>query len=212
MLRVFKLTSPMSVGSWILSTNGALVTAATLASLLRRRPKLLRPAAPAAAVAGPALTTYTAVLVANSAIPAWSEARRHLPFVFAGSGAASAGAAVWLLSGGVDAGPARRLALGGAIAELAAGEAMERSLGEVGEPYKQGEAGKLMKAAKALTAGGAALMAFGRKRRALGVAGAGMLIAGALCERWGVYRAGFASAADPDYTVGPQRERLNQRA
>ncbi len=173
---------------------------------------MLRASAPAAAVAGPALTTYTAVLVANSAIPAWSEARRHLPFVFAGSGAASAGAAAWLLSGGVDAGPARRMAIGGAIAELAAGEAMERSLGAVGEPYSSGASGKAIKAAKALTAGGAALMALGRKRRAVAAAGAGMLIAGAFCERWGVYKAGFASAADPEYTVGPQRERLSSRA
>ncbi len=212
MLRVFKITSPMSVGSWILSTNGGVVTAAALAAFLRRPPFVLRASAPAAAVAGPALTTYTAVLVANSAIPAWSEARRHLPFVFAGSGAASAGAAAWLLSGGVEAGPARRMAIGGAIAELAAGEAMERSLGDVGEPYSQGDSGKAIKAAKALTAGGAALMALGRKRRAVAAAGAGMLIAGALCERWGVYRAGFASAADPDYTVGPQRERLSSRA
>jgi hypothetical protein len=37
-----------------------------------------------------------------------------------------------------------------------------------------------------------------------------MLLAGSLCERWAVFRAGFQSAHDPKYTVGPQRERVDR--
>jgi hypothetical protein len=29
-----------------------------------------------------------------------------------------------------------------------------------------------------------------------------------VCERWAVFEAGRASAADPKYTVAPQRQRL----
>jgi hypothetical protein len=36
-----------------------------------------------------------------------------------------------------------------------------------------------------------------------------MILAGALLERWAVYKAGFQSAADPAYTVGPQRRRID---
>jgi hypothetical protein len=35
-----------------------------------------------------------------------------------------------------------------------------------------------------------------------------MVVAGALAERFSVFRAGFASARDPKFTVGPQRERV----
>lgn len=35
-----------------------------------------------------------------------------------------------------------------------------------------------------------------------------MLLAGAVCERWSVFKAGFQSARDPGYTVGPQRRRI----
>ncbi|MGA8016283.1 MAG: polysulfide reductase, partial [Candidatus Dormiibacterota bacterium] len=38
------------------------------------------------------------------------------------------------------------------------------------------------------------------------------LMAGALCERWGIFSAGSVSAADPKYTVGPQRERADRAA
>lgn len=212
MLRVFKVTSPMSVGSWILATNGVLIAPATLAALSGRRgPRPLRLAGrlagPLAALAGPGLSTYTGVLVANSAIPVWSEARRELPFLFAAGSAASAGAAATLLTPASHAGPARRLAVAGGAVELAVGRRMEARLGGLGQPYRQGAAGRLAKAARAASVAGAGLMALGGRRRGLVRLGAGLLLAGAACERWAVYEAGFASAADPAYTVGPQRER-----
>ena len=212
MLRVFKITSPMSVGTWILTANGTLIAPAALAAITRRAPRIFAAAAPLAALAGPGLSTYTAVLVANSAIPVWSEARRTLPFLFAAGSAASAGAAATLLTPAAAAGPARRLAIAGGIAELFAAETMERKLGEAGGPYESGTPGRLAKAAKAMTAAGAATMAIGRRRRGAVRIGAALLLAGAACERWAVYKAGFASAADPAYTVGPQRDRLARSA
>jgi hypothetical protein len=51
-------------------------------------------------------------------------------------------------------------------------------------------------------------MAASGGRRLLAALGGGLLLAGAACERWSVFEAGFESARDPAYTVGPQRERV----
>src|SRR5919206_4927680 len=85
MLRVFKPTSPMSLGTWILSSFGAASTIAAVADVLEIFPRLGRTAGALAALLGPALSTYTAVLVAGTSVPVWHEARRELPPVFAGS-------------------------------------------------------------------------------------------------------------------------------
>jgi polysulfide reductase-like protein len=203
MLRVFKPTSPMSVGSWVLGATSTAIGLAAARSVLGWFPRLGR-AAGATAVLGPALSTYTAVLVADTAIPVWHEARRELPFVFASGAAMSAGSAIALVGGGA---PARRLAVAGAAGELAATVAMERRLGWLGEPYRTGEAGRSACAAKTLTAAGAGLMAARGRSRAGTVAGAALLLAGAMATRWSVYKAGFQSAADPKYVVGSQRAR-----
>jgi hypothetical protein len=203
MLRVFKPTSPMNIGSWIISASGLAIVLATARSLLGWFPRLGR-AAGATAVLGPALSTYTAVLVADTAVPAWHEARRELPWVFAAGSAMSAGSAVALTGGGAAA---RHLALAGAAGELASTTIMERRLGELGEPYHQGTAGRFARASKALTAAGAALMATAGRRRAGAAAGATLMLAGAMATRWSVYKAGFQSAADPKYVVGPQKAR-----
>jgi Polysulphide reductase, NrfD len=208
MLRVVKVTSPMSVGSWLLTITGAAVAPAAGYGVLGR-PRAGRVAQPIAAGLGLPVATYTAVLISNTSVPIWSEARWHLPVSFAAGAAASAGAAATMLTPPRHAGPARRLAIGGAIVESISTQVMERRLGELGEPYRKGAAGKLTKAAVALTVGGGTLVALGARRsRPTVVAGCAMLLAGSLCERWGVFRAGFQSAEDPKYTVGPQRERI----
>jgi hypothetical protein len=206
MLRVFKPTSPMNMGTWILTTSGPAFAIGAARSVLGWFPRLGRAAAITSALFGPALATYTAVLLADTAVPIWHEARDHLPWVFAGSATMSAGAAATLVTPADCAGPARRLALGGAGAGLVAMQAMEQALGELGEPYRKGRPGMLMRAAKALTVGGAGALAAGARRR-----GAAALLAGAACERWAIYKAGFASANDPKYTVVPQRRRVEAR-
>jgi formate-dependent nitrite reductase membrane component NrfD len=209
MLRVFKVTSPMSVGSWLLTASGLATTIAAADELTPFVPApAARAARVAAAVCGMPLTTYTAALVANTAVPVWHEARATLPFVFAASGATSAGAAALLTTPSEHAAPARRLAVAGAAATALALEVMERRLGDLAEPYETGAAGRLKRAAEALTLSGAAVVAGLGRRRPAAVAGGALLLAGAVCERWSIFRAGFQSAGDPKYTVGPQRRAI----
>jgi len=211
MLRVFKVTSPMSVGTWIVSASGTASGVAAACEVTGLLPRVKRAAEGVAGALAPFLSTYTAALVADSVVPAWHEARRELPFVFAGGSAASAGGAVAALTPSRAAGPARRLAIVGGALELAATKAMEDGLGElVGEPYRTGLGGTLSKGAKAATAAGTALMALAGRRRVGAVAAGALLCTGALLERFAVYHAGKASALDPRYTSVPQRERTGR--
>jgi formate-dependent nitrite reductase membrane component NrfD len=212
MLRVFKVTSPMSVGSWILfASGGASNTAAALDLVGRLRP--VRWAAEFVSFAtGAPLATYTGTLLADTAIPVWHEARKELPWLFGASAAASAGAATALFLPTDESGPSRRLTIAGVAAELGVMEAMQHRLGFVGEVYKQGAAGKLGRASKVLTATGATLLATrGRRSRGAAVAGSALVLAGELALRWSVFRAGFQSARDPRYTVIPQKQRKEAR-
>jgi hypothetical protein len=209
MLRVFKPTSPMSVGSWTLVAFSAAHGGASLLHEVGWLPRLRAVADVAATALGAVMSTYTGVLFADTAVPVWHEARRELPFVFGAGAGASAGAAALLLSPDGDA-PARHLAVGGALAELAAFEVMHRRLGDLAEPYELDDAGRYATAAKGLTAAGAVLAGLGRRSRVLKAAGAALVLGGVLCERWAVFRAGFISARDPKYTVAPQRARADR--
>jgi hypothetical protein len=219
MLRTAKLTSPMSVGTWILSTYAPFAGAAAAAELVgmlpgrRRGPlgllsALGRPSGIAAAVAAPPVAAYTAVLLADTATPSWHEAHRELPFVFVGSAAAASGGLGMLAAPVAEAGPARRMALGGAVLELAAEHRMERSMGITVEPLHEGTAGRLMRASKALTAAGALGTLLAGRSRAMAALSGLALMAGSVCTRFGVFEAGQQSARDPKYTVVPQRERI----
>ena len=208
MFRVFKVTSPMSVGSWILGVSGgASATAALLEATGRLKPVKLA-AEVVSALSGAPLAVYTATLVSDTAIPAWHEARKELPFLFGSSAVASAGAAAAIVVPTAEAGPARRLAVGGVLVENAVFKLMEKGLGMLGEPYSKGESGMYKQVALACTTGGAALLAGpGRKSRLAAAAGGALVLAGEVAVRWSVFKAGFQSARDPKYTVLPQRER-----
>jgi formate-dependent nitrite reductase membrane component NrfD len=211
MLRMFKVTSPMSVGSWILTASGAATSLAAANSLSGLFPRLGRLAKPASALLGLPLSTYTGALVANTAIPAWHEARQGLPFVFGSGAALSAGAAAVMITPVDEARPARRLALLGAALEGPLMELMIRRLGEHGQVYKQGNAGRLANLSRACIAGGGLLLARrGRSSRGASIAAGALLSAGALATRSSVFRAGFQSAADPRYVVGSQRARVKR--
>jgi hypothetical protein len=154
------------------------------------------------------LATYTGVLLADTAIPVWNEARRALPILFAGSAMAAAGAAASITTPVAAAGPARRLAIVGGLLESVTTQAMERHLGGLGRPYHEGKARPYSLAAKALTATGVAVLTCAGRRRAGAVAGGAALLAGSLSTRFAVYHAGFQSARDPRATVEPQRARM----
>jgi hypothetical protein len=170
-----------------------------------------RVARPVAALLGLPLSTYTAALVSNTAVPAWHEAHKTLPFVFASGAALSAGATAIAITPLEHARPARRLALVAAVADVAMKELMVEQLGEQGEPYKQGAANIFRQATRGLIGAGAAVLfrAGGRSRPAAIVAGT-LLCAGALCARWSTFKAGFQSAANPKYVIGPQRAAIDR--
>lgn len=212
MLRVLRPTSPLSVGTFILAPFGTLSGIAAASHLTGRLPRIGRLAGVGAAALGPPLATYTAGLIANTAVPAWHEGHRELPFVFGGSGAAAAGGLAMVFTPLNQAAPARRTALAGAAIELAATETMQRRMGFVGEPYRQGRSGRLMKVAQATTAAAAAAtLLLGSRSRAVSVLAGAASVAGSVFTRFGVFEAGMASAGDPKYTVVPQRRRLDSR-
>ncbi|MEU6476427.1 NrfD/PsrC family molybdoenzyme membrane anchor subunit [Streptomyces sp. NPDC047017] len=224
MLRVFKPTSPMNMGSWLLAGYAPLTMAAAATDVAGRHRLVGAAATAGAALLGPAVATYTAVLLSDTAVPSWHEGYRELPFVFAGSAACAAAGLALLGAPPGQTGPARRLAVLGAALELGAFRVMERRMGLAAEPFARGRAHRLLRAAEVLTAGGAGLAAYAGADRRCGrgadrrcgrgaalVAGA-TLLAGSAALRFAVFHAGVASAEDPRYTVVPQRERLRERS
>jgi hypothetical protein len=212
MLRVIKPTSPLSIGTWILSPFAAMASAAAVSELTGIAPRLGRLAGWGAAALGPMLASYTAVLVADTAVPAWHEARHELPVLFVGS-AAAAGGGVGLLAAAVtDNRPAARLAAVGVAVELAAGRLLEQRLarlpGGIEQAYRAGRAGRWNRAAYVLSVAGGLGALLGRRSRAASVASGLALLAGSLATRFAVFEAGMASAVDPKHVVAPQRARL----
>jgi DMSO reductase anchor subunit len=212
MLRVLKPTSPLSVGSYILSPFSALTVATAGLGVLGWFPRLRKVAAVGAAVFGGPMTTYTAVLLSNTAVPSWHEAHEAMPILFAGSAMAAGGGITMALSPVEESGPAQRVALVGAAVELAAAQKVEHGHGIVDEPFHEGRAGILLKAAKACTVAGTGVGLLARRSRVAAVASGVLLAAGSALTRFGVFDAGMESSKDPKYVVVPQRERIAARA
>ena len=228
MQRVVKPTSPMSVGTWVLSAYGPLAGLAAVSEAsrqaelsgllpcwLRGPARLLaatgRPAGIGAALIAPVVASYTAVLLSDTATPTWHDAHRHLPFFFVGSAAAAAGGLAMIAAPVDQAGPARRMAVGGVLAEIAADQRMEAAMGLTAEPLHQGKAGSYMRIAKTLNIiGTAGTVLLGRRSRTASVISGAALMAGSAYTRFGIFEAGQQSARDPKYTVVPQRERLDR--
>jgi hypothetical protein len=211
MLRVLKITSPLSVGSYILAPFATFSSAALASQVTGRLPLIGRLAGVGAAFFGPPLAAYTAALFANTAVPIWHEGHRELPFVFVGSGSAAAGGVALVLTSVEESAPGLRLSLLGATLELSAMQVMEKRLGMLAEPYSRGKSGRLMKAARALTLSGMGLSVLGRRSRAVRALAGVAYVAGSVTTRFGVFEAGLASARDPKYIVVPQRERVAAR-
>lgn len=210
MLRMFKVTSPMSVGTWVVTATAPSVGFSALHAWTGWFGGIARAARPSATVLGLPLSTYTAALIAQTAVPVWHEARAELPLLFAAGAAASAGAAVTMVTPCPAAAPARRMAIGGAVAEIAAAQWMDQRLGPLADAYHAPEVRRVEQASSALTVAGAAVIAGAGRSRRRAVVGGAMLLAGAAAKRWAVYKAGFVSARDPAHTIGPQRDRVDR--
>jgi formate-dependent nitrite reductase membrane component NrfD len=229
MQRVLRPTSPMSVGTWILSLYGPLAGLAAVSeiaervALAGRLPKAMRgparllsrvgrPTGIGAALVAPAVASYTAVLLSDTATPTWHDAHEHLPFFFVGSAAAGSGGLAMIAAPVDQAGPARRLAVGGVLLEIAADQRMEAAMGLTAEPMHQGRAGTYLRIAKGLNVLGATgTVLLGRRSRTASAVSGAALMAGSALTRFGIFEAGQQSARDPKYTVVPQRERLDHR-
>jgi Polysulphide reductase, NrfD len=218
MMRVFKVTSPMSVGTWLVAGYAQAAGLAAGTAFTGRLPRVGAAATAGTALLGPAVAAYTATLISDTAVPAWHDAYREMPFVFTGSAAMAAGGLGLLAAPTAESGPARNLALAGQVMEMLAFERMTRRLGMVAEPYHRGRGGAYIRVGQvlgALGATGAALspvVPAGRARRVVAAVSGAALMGASAATRWGVFHAGMASARDPKYTVVPQRQRLAERA
>jgi formate-dependent nitrite reductase membrane component NrfD len=211
MLRVFRVTSPMSMGSWILTVFS---TAAGAAAVLPLGPKLFRPLADIfgviAGVFGLGLSGYTGVLISQTAVPVWQQAYRTTPVLFLASGTAAAASFFEFFElNKKEAETVERFGLMGKIVELGATltlEADARRIERVGRPLKEGLGGTLWQTSKVLTIASAVLSlmpgASRPKRVIAGILGS----AASLCLRLGIFYAGKASARDPRASFEQQRQ------
>ncbi|HSD19680.1 MAG TPA: NrfD/PsrC family molybdoenzyme membrane anchor subunit [Anaeromyxobacter sp.] len=211
MMRVFRPTSPMNMGTWVLASFGALSGAAALPALLPV-PRALRRTGDAAGIAAGAvglpLVGYTGVLLANTAVPVWQETRNTLPMLFAFSGAVSAGAALDLWPpAGPGAEMARRFALVAKGGELALSWALHREAAHerVERPLRRGAPGALLRGARVLLGASAVADLVRRTSPALRIASGVLGTLGTLALRFGVVAAGHASARDPHATFALQQ-------
>ncbi|MDI3339004.1 MAG: polysulfide reductase NrfD [Sphaerobacter sp.] len=234
MLRIFKVRSPMSVGTWGLTVFGAFVTLSALIQaaedgLLDRFPPLARllrglPRRLIAALgAGPALfvSGYTGVLLAATAVPFWTKNYLLMGPLFVASALSNASAAISLilsLAGRGDHRALRKLerlhwitsageALLLAAVRRNSGPTIARPLneGRLGQVYRRGVLGAGLGLPMLLGAPGAWL---GRRlpRGVTALAALLTLIGGALL-RYLIVTAGHRSADDPQATFELTRAR-----
>lgn len=225
MLRTIKPTSPMSLGTWILTAYGvgAGLTGAAefdrmtgeripLGVLRRLRPGLERLGTVQSALLGAPLAAYTAVLLGDTAMPTWHGARTVLPFLFVSSASLAAGGAGMITTPVAEAAPARRLAVAGVLGDLVSARALPRSMHPVeAEPLHEGKPGRWLKAAEVLTVAGGIGALLGRRSRLAAVAAGAALLGASALTRFAILQAGLDSAQDPRYTVQPQKDRLAAR-
>jgi formate-dependent nitrite reductase membrane component NrfD len=216
MMRVFRPTSPMNMGAWIL--GGAAPTAIATGLFINRGGwigAVGEVTGYMSGVFGAALAGYTGVLVANSAIPVWQAARHWMPILFMASSISGAAAILDLLSNRPSAGRITFVfGTVGRVAELAAAQCVEKSAAktlQVAAPFRKGATALLWKASSMLTAASLVLTVLpGRsaKRRKIG----GLLGAlGSLALRFAVHYISNASSEDARASFHQQRQRMSDQ-
>jgi formate-dependent nitrite reductase membrane component NrfD len=210
MLRVFRPSSPLSVGSWVLAFAApTMAGSAVLAGADGGAGAVGDALGYAAGGVGLPMAGYTAVLLTNTAVPVWSQSRRSLPALFVSSAMTAAASLLELMRlTPTEERIVHRFSVTAKVAELAAMTALEREVGrveQVAKPLKEGRSGLLLNVAKAATAASLALSLLPGKARSTRVAGAVLGTAGALCYKFGIFVAGQASSRDPRATFRMQR-------
>jgi formate-dependent nitrite reductase membrane component NrfD len=209
MLRVFRPSSPMSVGSWVLALATPLSAGSALLTTGRGPVRTAGLAAGVGAgVLGMPLATYTAVLLGNSAVAVWMATRKSLPLLFGASSAAGLASVFDLMPLATpERAVVRNFGIAGRLADILVSHAVESDAcanPRVGLPLSRGVSGALWKSAKILTAVSLALSLIPGKsdtrRRMAGVCG----VFGSVALRFAIFHAGKASALDPRATFSQQ--------
>jgi formate-dependent nitrite reductase membrane component NrfD len=210
MLRVFRPTSPMNMGAWILAGTPP----AAIAAGLFARAKMFRSLGEAcgyiSGLLGLGLCTYTGVLVGNTAIPVWQESRRVVPILFGASAMSAAGGTLGMFRelNSRERRMIRAFTAFGAAAEVACSKWMEHEVSrveQVGLPLHRGLSGALWKTAGILSLAALTVTSVpggGRRKRIFSGSLAAM---GSLVLRFAVHYAGEASARDPKASFRLQR-------
>lgn len=221
MLRIFRSSSPMSIGNYLLTSFGGTSLLTAWAGLAGRR-RLASAAQLPAAATGAGMCVYTAALLSATSTPLWSAAPRLLAGRFAASAIAT-GAAALSIGESLRGHPANaaRLDRTAAIAvalEWGFGHAAERRYRQLGVDATLHQpdiaAGRL--ASQALgVALPLACLAWNElaPRRSPGLSAAGALgvLAGGLLMRAMVFRAGNRSAERPQDAFAMARSERGMR-
>jgi formate-dependent nitrite reductase membrane component NrfD len=210
MLRVFRPSSPMSIGSWTLAGTGFLAAL----SLLFKRGAVSLFVLWGEALGGTVLAGYTGVLLANTANPLWQGTRLTLPVLFEASAVATTSALLEMFSLNATErrivkrfGTIGKVAEAGSMAALEVGAARNPSTATV---FYSGASGVLWKAAKACLAAGIILNLLpgtsSSRRRVGGI----LTTIGAVCMRFALFEAGKKAARDPMAVIRQQTNPENR--
>lgn len=225
MMRTFKPSSPMNMGTWVLGGFGTLAGVAAAYEVDQAtgeklplgplRPVLRwteKPSGMLAAVVGAPLASYTGALLADTSVPTWNAAKDNLSYLFVSSAVIASAGVAMITTPTAQTRPARAFAAIGTAAELYFSEKLTEPMHPAeAEPLKTGRAGKKLRWAKGLTiAGGIGAALLGRNRWAAIASGAALATASAL-TRVAVMEAGIDSTKDPRHVVEPQKARLEAR-
>ncbi len=211
MMRVFRPSSPMNMGGWVLagqvgSTWGALVSGLLPGRLFRVSNVVL---GGVSGVLGLPLAGYTGVLLGSTANPGWHTVRRELPPLFASSATSAGSGALTLLPAPA---PYRRAAevfgIAGRAADLVIGERVRHRLKPfpaTSAAWHTATAGRLDRAATAGTAAALVLGVAGLRHPVARRAGALCAVSASFTQRFAVFEAGKAAANDPATVYETQR-------
>ncbi|HEX3245137.1 MAG TPA: NrfD/PsrC family molybdoenzyme membrane anchor subunit [Chloroflexota bacterium] len=229
MLRIARRTSPMSIGSWILSAFGLASSIAVAAEIFAQRsnrprvPGFGRIAGIAGAVIGTAMSTYTATLLSATSTPLWLTGARHLPVLFGSTAMASAAAATSLTLDATSNDMAHRrplsaLAMLSAIAQLWSMRGLESAWSGSGIQSPNDEPSlHILDTALVKGVGIAApmvvhltMLGTGIGLRYLNVLAAIATLAGGFAERWLIVTAGNRSTNRPSDYFGISQPAMSE--
>ena len=225
MMRTVKVTSPMSLGTWILggfaSFSGVLGAVEVdrmtgerlpLGALRRLLGAAEGPSALGQVALAPLLASYTGALLGNTVVPTWEAGRGHLSYLFVSSASLAAGGAAMLTVPVAEARPARLLASAGVVGDIVSMHLMKESMHPLeAEPLETGRAGALLKWSERLAIAGGIGTLFGGRNRYVAAASGAALLASSALTRFGVLYAGLESVKDPRRVIEPQKARLVAR-